>query len=139
MRWLEITEIDEVHCELDDNPFGSSVIQQELYHGSSSSNIEHFNRSDKGIWFSEYGSWSDRHYSNSGSGQVYICYVDVHNPYHPTDEENDKYYGRMDLISEFFRELADKGYDAYIQGGESGTIAVFQDVDIINKITGEYM
>ncbi len=120
------------------NPFHNSVIKQEMYHGSNQSGLTKFNRNNAGIWFAEYPEWSQRHYAGA-AGEVYVCWIDVRNPYTPTDDENDQYYGEMDLIPELFERLTSQGHDAYIQGGESGSIAVFGQAKIVNALTGQAM
>jgi len=115
------------------NPFPNSKINSEMYHGSRSTMpITKFNRPPEGVWFAEFPEWSERYY-----GKVYCCYLNVKNPYYPTDDENDEYYGEMDKIGVFFNKLQKEGYDAYIQGGESGSVAVFDTVEIVNALTGE--
>jgi ADP-Ribosyltransferase in polyvalent proteins len=119
------------------NPFRSSKLQEPLYHGSHY-DIEHFYRTHAGIWFADYPKWARDHYAGD-NGFVYECFVDVRNPYFPTEKEIDAYYGKMDLVPGFFEKLENAGYDAYMQGGESGSIAVFRTVPILNIQTGKLM
>lgn len=120
------------------NPFHNSKITQEMYHGSRSKGISHLNRPNEGIWFAEFPEWCRTHYAGE-NGEVYVCWINVKNPYYPTDDEVDDYYGEMETIGEFFNKLKKEGYDAYIQGGESGSIAVFESVQIVNALTGKIM
>lgn len=120
------------------NPFPQSKITQEMYHGSRTAGLMKFSRPREGLWFAEYPEWCQEHYIPA-CGDLYVCWLDVKNPYIPTEDELDDYYGEMDIIGDFFDILKEKGYDAYIQGGESGSIAVFDTVKVMNAITGKIM
>jgi len=117
------------------NPFPSSVIKQEMYHGGSRG-IKQFRRPAEGVWFADNPEWCKDLYTRDGKGKVYVCWVNVRNPYMPTEEEEDRYYGEMDIIGDFFNKLRKQGFDSYFQGGESGSIAVFESVEIVNAYTG---
>lgn len=140
MRLYELTTRgqDEFRQKLIPNPFPSSKITHEVYHGSPNI-ITRFNRPANGVWFAEFPEWCTEHYCNL-QGNVYVCWVNVKNPYTPTEEENDLYYSEpVEVIAPYFNALQRKGYDAYIQGGESGSLAVFSSVEIINALTGKRM
>lgn len=123
-----------------DNPFLNSKITQEMYHGSHTPNITKFNRPPEGVWFAEYPEWCEGLYCPSDDGDyLYACWLNVKNPYYPTEDEALDYYGEMEIIGEFFDELRKLGYDSYIQGGESGSVAVFETVEIVNALTGKPM
>jgi hypothetical protein len=139
MRLFEFDKPKSSRPEFIPNPFPQSKIKRALYHGSPEGKIEKFHRTDAGVWFAESYTWAKTHYAVGVAGTVYACYVDVRNIYEPTDDENDEYYGEMEKVPEFFRKLAAEGYDAYNQGGESGSIAVFKTVPIVNAISGKPM
>jgi hypothetical protein len=127
------------------NPFPASKIKQPMYHGSSVKGIKKFRRPRQGLWFAETESWAAEHYSTPG-GEIYVCWLNVKNPYTPTEDEIDQYYGatygspeEVEAISKFFDQLRANGYDAYIQGGESGSTAIFESVEIVNAKTGNRM
>jgi hypothetical protein len=134
MRWHDIIS-EEAFLP---NPFPGSQVKGVLYHGSKAAGIEQFRIPAEGLWFSDLPTWGGRVYG-SGLAETYACYVDVHNIYHPTEDEVDEYYGAMDIIGPFFKDLKSKGYDAYFQGGESGAIAVFPGTKIVNARTGKPM
>ena len=127
------------HLRIIPNPFPTSKIKQEMYHGSVSKGITKFRRPPEGVWFAEFPEWCEDLYSADGNGEIYACWIDVKNPYIPAQKENNWYYGEMDIIGEFFTKLKTNGYDAYIQGGESGSIAVFDTAKIVNAYTGKCM
>lgn len=130
MRILEVIE---------QNPFPSSKIPHKVYHGSPNQIIVKFNRPANGVWFAENPGWCKDHYCDT-TGLVYVCWIDVRNPYVPTEKENDYFYSEpINIIGPFFSKLARKGYDAYLQGGESGSIAVFSSVKIVDALTGKLM
>ncbi len=108
-----------------------------VYHGSRAKGVTKFRRPPEGVWFAETEGWVDDLYTADGNGEVHVCWIDVKNPYTPTEEENDEYYGEMLIIGKFFEKLKAQGYDAYLQGGESGSIAVFDTVEIVDAVTGE--
>jgi hypothetical protein len=125
---------------LKSNPFSTSLIQSEMYHGNSIKNITKFKSLKEGLWFTQYPEWCRHFYLNDmlDFGQIYICWINVQNPYYPNSEELDEYYNNKD-IHKFFTKLKKKGYDSYYQGGESGTIAIFKNVKIIDALTGTKM
>lgn len=120
------------------NPFPGSKIKHLLYHASPNSGITKFRRDFNGVWFSDLPTWGSRLFGGNAHA-TYACYVDVKNPYHPTEDEVDEYYGEMKKIPAFFKSLSDQGFDAYLQGGESGSIAVFPNVKIADAKTGKLL
>jgi len=126
-----------------ENPFPNSVIQNPVYHGTGGK-FTKFRRPPQGVWFAGTQGWVDDKYTHSKNG-VLTCYVDVRNPYEPTDDEFDEYYDfydnpvKLKQVQDFFADLKAKGFDTYMQGGESDSIAVFDTVDIVNAITGDSM
>jgi len=122
------------------NPFPSSKIDHPVYHGSRAKGVKKFRRPDNGLWFAGAEGWVDDLYTGrERQGEVRTFWIDVRNPYTPTDDEVDRYYGNMDLISKdgFFSRLEAEGYDAYLQGGESDSIAVFTRTPVADFTTGE--
>jgi hypothetical protein len=134
MRWQDIIDESEGFIT---NPFPASKFKDVMYHGSNVEGITTFKRSAAGLWFSDLPTWGKRIYG--ADAIIYPCYIDVHNPYYPSDEEIDEYYGEMDKLPPFFNELQKQGYDAYFQGGESGAVAVFAGAKIVNARTGDPM
>jgi hypothetical protein len=147
MRLFEIFDSEEYMSpgrinnagKLKQNPFPGSKITQEMYHGSDSKGINNFRRPPEGVWFADHPEWCNELYSADGAGEVYACWINVKTPYMPTEEETDRYYGEMGIIGKFFTKLKKRGYDSYYQGGESGSLAVFDSVEIINAYTGARM
>jgi len=135
MRWTDIISEEQDFLP---NPFPGSKVKDVLYHGSNTPGIKEFRIPSEGLWFSDLPTWGTRVYG-SGLAETYACYVDIRAIYHPTEDELDEYYGAMDIIGPFFSKLAGQGYDAYFQGGESGSIAVFPGTKIVNARTGEPM
>jgi len=129
------------------NPFPGSKIPYPVYHGSLGRGITKFRRPPQGVWFAGTEGWAEEHYiGRDNQGEVTTCYVNVKNPYTPTDDELDKYYGatygtpeELKGIQDFFDGLKSQGYDAYLQDGESDSIAVLDTVEIVNAVTGEKM
>lgn len=128
------------------NPFPNSKIDYIVYHGARSKNIDKFRRPLSGVWFAGLQGWVDDLYTadgHGGRGEVIPCWINVRNPYAPTEDEFYEYYGevygKIKMIEDFFNKLKKDGYDAYLQGGESDSIAVFDSVEIMNASTGKYM
>ena len=125
------------------NPFPNSKIQHPVYHGTGGK-FTKFRRPPQGVWFAGTKGWVDDKYTKSADG-VLACYVNVKNPYEPTEDEFYElydFYGnpeKLKKLQDFFAELKSKGFDAYVQGGESESIAVFDTVDIVNAVTGDPM
>jgi hypothetical protein len=134
MRWKQI--IGEDSEQFVPNPFSGSKVKSVMYHGSNTKNITKFKIPDAGLWFSDSPTWGEKIYGDN-LAETYACYLDVHNIYYPTEDEIEEYYGEMEKIPGFFRELRAKGYDAYFQGGESGSLAVFPGVRIVDARTGK--
>lgn len=120
-------------------PFPNTKVDYVVYHGSRSKGVKKFRRPDSGVWFAKLEGWVDDLYTADGAGEVITCWINVENPYYPTEEENDKYYGELQKISEdgLFERLESEGYDAYMQGMESGSIALFKNAQVVNAVTGE--
>lgn len=134
-----------IATQLVDNPFPGSKIQHPVYHGTGSK-FTKFRRPPQGVWFAGTKGWVDDKYGiKADGGEVIPCYVNVKNPYEPTEDEFYElydFYGnpeKLKKLQDFFAELKSKGFDAYVQGGESESIAVFDTVDIVNAITGDSM
>lgn len=123
------------------NPFPDSKIQGKVFHGTPARNrglIKKFRRPEQGVWFAQTEGWVDIHFTGDDcSGEVIECWVNVKNPYTPTEDEFYEYYGDDRIKDDFFKKLKSEGYDAYIQGCESGSISVFDSVEIVNAKTGE--
>ncbi len=121
------------------NPFPSSKVSYLVYHGSRARGVTKFRRPPEGVWFAGTKGWVDDLYiGRQQQGEVRTCWIDVRNPYTPTDDEMDEYYGEMSKIGKFFDSLRAQGYDAYFQGGESDSIAVL-DGDIVDAVTGNHL
>ena len=126
-----------LHESLIVNPFPTSMVSVPVYHGSRSKNVNKLRRPNEGVWFAMTSGWVDDLYTADGKGEVLTCWINVVNPYYPTEDENYEYYGRMNIIGKFFQKLEKLGFDSYYQGMESESIAVFKNVEIINALTGE--
>lgn len=129
------------------NPFPVSKFKDPVFHGSAGPLFKKFVRPPQGVWFSVEKDYAEDFYSKND--RVIAAYVDVRNPYIPTDQEIRTYFGPSSGtlgdpaykdISSFFRKLQRKGYDGYLQEtGDSVSIAVLGTTPIINAITGESM
>jgi hypothetical protein len=72
--------------------------------------------------------------------QLYACWLDVRNPYIPTEKEARLLWGRSyEILQPFLNNLKKKGYDSYLQGEGHGDITVFDSVRILNAETGKLM
>jgi hypothetical protein len=126
------------------NPFSGSKIPYPVYHGTPTKGVTKFRRPASGVWFSGEEGWVDDLYTGKKQqGEVLTCWINVKNPYEPTEDEFHEYYSyegmRKAVNDGFFERLQKEGYDAYHQGGESDSIMVFDTVEIVNAKTGEKM
>lgn len=129
--------------ELIPNPFPSSKFQKPVFHGTRHP-VRKFTRPESGVWFAGKPGWVDDKYGSAhGDGSVVTCWIDVRNPYEPTLDEFYDYYDydgmQRGIRDGFWKKLREDGYDAYHQGGDSDSIAVFDTVRIVNAKTGEEM
>src|SRR5271157_1883523 len=70
------------------NPFPSSKVSYPVYHGSRSKGVKKFRRPDNGLWFAGTEGWVDDLYlGKENQGEVRTCWIDVRNPYTPTEDE----------------------------------------------------
>jgi len=128
--------------ELVPSPFPGSKVPYPVYHGSPSRGLKEFRRPETGVWFAGAEGWVDDLYTGKdGGGEVIPCWVDVRNPYVPDEDEADRYYSyegmQRGVEDGFWKRLVLEGYDAYMQGGESDSIALLGDAGIVNALTGE--
>lgn len=120
------------------NPFNTSIITIEMYHGNKTKGLTKFS---KPIWFTATPEWcKTAHLSNKiDFGEIYVCWIDIKNPYYPNEDEIEEFLETPSLILPFLKKKKKEGYDSYIERGESLTIAVFNNVKIINALTGKVM
>ena len=127
------------------NPFPGSKVTQVLYHGTNAGNFLKFKRPPQGIYVTPYRDWAVDYYS-SGKGTVIPIYANVLklkvlNPSNKSDDQViDLFYDRdYSGIEQALKSLAAKGYNACKFGGESDSMVLFNNIQIVNAITGKAM
>lgn len=118
------------------NPFPESKIQALMFRLDKANRVT-FPRLASGVWF------CTAHKGGTGvanKDQLYACWLDVRNPYIPTEKEARLLWGRSyEILQPFLNNLKKKGYDSYLQGEGHGDITVFDSVQILNAETGKLM
>ncbi|HEY6437302.1 MAG TPA: hypothetical protein VIY47_11990 [Ignavibacteriaceae bacterium] len=130
MRLLEI-ERKLVPC-----PFYKSIIQEPLYHGTQEK-FSKFLRPLHGIYVTPFESWATAHY-----GTAVILYANVRKLKELSwkDPESDAFYDRdYDSVAKYLQEWSHQGYDCCKFGGESDSMVLFNNIQIVNALTGESM
>lgn len=118
------------------NPFINSLIITEMYHGNKVKGLTKLSKP----WFTATPEWCrEKHLSNKKDfGQIYVCWIDIKNPYYPNEDEIEEHLETPSFLPSFLRKKKKEGYDSYIQRGESLSIAVF-NAKIVDALTGRKM
>lgn len=114
------------------SPFTKSKLAWDMYHVSPVAGIDRFNRVPC-VWVAEYPDYYLRVFGENS--EVYPCYVESVNPYYPTEEECELLYADDAAHVSFFAALIEQGYDSFVQGMESGSVAVFPNARIVDART----
>ena len=121
-----------------ENPFRTSLIKNVLYHGTTTL-FDYFKRLPQGIYVTPSYTWARDHY---GSGNVIAIYANITKIKTLTwnDLETDWFYDmNYDKIAPYLKELSMQGYNACLFGGESDSMVLFNNIDIVNAKTGQKM
>ena len=116
-------------------PFPNSLEKRVLFHGTQK-RFSKFIRAEHGIYVTPVHSWARTYY-----GSVIIpLYANVTKRYQPTEEEIDLFYD-MDYkaIATLLTKLSTRGYNCCLFGGESESMVLFNNIEIVNAITGKPM
>lgn len=117
------------------NPFPNSKVQEVMYHGTPAK-FDTFNRASHGIYVTPVRSWAEEHYGSN----IIPLWVNVTKIYKPTEDEVDLFYDReYARIAVLLNSLAMQGYDYLRFGGESDAAVLFNNVKIVNAISGKPM
>jgi hypothetical protein len=118
-------------------PFPESKIQSVMFRGDLLG-LTQFKRLSTGIWFASSERYAESTYANKKGKGVYSCWLDLRNPYVPSEEEEDDYYAAQDpeILDPYLTKIKAAGYDAWVQ---MQNITVFDSVKIMNAETGEVM
>ena len=120
-----------------DHPFPNSQEQRMLFHGTDSK-FSKFDRPAHGIFVTPIYGWAKEHYG----GTIIPIYANVVKTMkvdwgHPA---SDAFYDRdYPAVAKFINKLAGKGYNAAEFGGESESMVLFNDIEIVNVETGKRM
>ena len=137
MRLFEIEE------KLLPNPFTQSLIKNPLYHGT---NVEFnkFLRVAHGIFATPHRDYAEGYYSESG--RVVIFYANVrkikHLSFRVPEESDiiDLFYDRdYEGTAAFLKNLSSQGYDCCSYGGEGDSVILFNNIEIVDALTGKAM
>jgi len=116
-------------------PFLNSLEKRVLFHGTSAK-FEKFERKTHGIYVTPIRSWAKMHY-----GSIIIpLYANITKMYKPTEEEIDLFYDvAYTEISVMLKHLSAQGYNGCMFGGESESIVLFNNVDMMHAVTGQQL
>jgi len=135
-KLMNLIEDIETLSESDDmqSPFSNSKERRILYHGTNTK-FTTFERGQQGIYVTPYRSWAEAHY-----GKVIISlYANVTKlkDVDWDDPRSDLFYDRKyNKIAMFLKELSKEGYNAVLFGGESESMVLFNNIELINAETG---
>jgi hypothetical protein len=119
------------------HPFPNSVEQRVLYHGTKQS-FATFKRPPHGIYVTPVRAWAEEHYGSN----IISLYANTKNIKRVSwdDPASDAFYDRdYDTVAKLLKKLSAQGYDAVDFGGESESIALIGDVEIVDAETGDAM
>lgn len=116
-------------------PFRGSVEKRVLYHASNKKFTE-FKEPKQGIYLTPMKEYAKAHYGK----YLYSTYANVRKMYTPTQSERDLFYMReYKKIDRLIKKLTKKGYDSVKFGGESESMVLFNNPQIVNARTGRGM
>ena|SRR6478735_6962622 len=119
-------------------PFKMSLIKMPLYHGTSEE-FSKFLRPAHGIYVTPFKYWASNNY---GDGRTVILYANIRKikKLDLNSEERDPFYDRdYEQVAKMLSNWSAEGYDCCQFGGESDSMVLFNNIDIVNAITGEPM
>lgn len=136
MRLYQI--LNESGRQLQPCPFPASKIKDPLYHGTAEE-FSKFLRPAHGIYVTPWEDWALDHY---GNGKIVVLYANVTKmiTLDPGGYEVDPFYD-MDYeeVSRMIAKWSKQGYDCCKFGGESDSMVLFNNIRIVNAITGDEM
>ena len=116
-------------------PFAMSADKRVFYHGSKAE-FGTFNRPSHGIYVTPSQSWAEAHYGN----RIYAVYANVSRVYRPTEEEIDIFYDvEYEKIAILLERLSTQGYNCAMFGGESESMVLFNNIELVDATTGKPM
>jgi hypothetical protein len=119
------------------NPFSSSKEQRVLYHGTRHK-FDKFDRPEHGLYVTPIKSWAEQIYAKNGHVIPLYANVTKLKKFEMDSIEADHFYDMdYDKVSQVLKQLSKEGYDAAIFGGESESMVLFNDIKIINAVTGK--
>ena len=133
--------ISEIATRLAKCPFPNSKVKSKLYHGTTAS-FATFNRNDHGIYVTPLLSWAKDHYSTKII-QLYANVTKLKKLSWDNPEEEaiiDLFYDREYAeLTPILAGWASEGYNCCLFGGESDSMVLFGNIEIVNAATGERM
>lgn len=132
MRLFEITNSLPIQC-----PFQHSLIKSVLYHGTSVA-FSKFLRPAHGVYVTPLESWASTHYGQNVvtiyANVTKILNLDV------SSKEVDAFYDRdYSAVEQLIIEWSKHGYNCCKFGGESDSMVLFNNIDIVDAYTGQPM
>jgi hypothetical protein len=128
----------EIERKLISNPFPGSKVSEPLYHGTREK-FSKFLRPAHGVYVTPSETWATGHY---GDGTVVILYANVTKLLELDwdTEESDAFYDMdYDAVARNIATWSKQGYDCCKFGGESESMVLFNNINIVNAVTGESM
>jgi len=128
----------EIEQKLIQNPFKGSKVQVPLYHGTKEK-FSKFLRPAHGIYVTPYEDWATDHY---GNGTAVVLYANVTKMLELdwNTEEADAFYDMdYDAVARNLEIWSKQGYNCCKFGGESDSIVLFNNIEIVNALTGAAM
>lgn len=119
--------------EIHKTPFPHSVDPRILYHGTVAS-FSKFCRDNHGIYVTPIRSWAEEHYGD----RIIPLYANITKQKILTwdHEESDWFYDRdYSRVGIYLDELSSLGYDCVRFGGESESMVLFNQIEIVHAET----
>jgi len=114
------------------NPFRSSREQRVLFHGTRVE-FKLFNRPGQGIYVTPSAAWAEKHYGT----RVIALYANVTRKYEPSEEEIGLFYDmNYPEIKKLLQRLSARGYNCIMFGGESESMVLFNNIELVNADDG---
>jgi len=130
-------KIFEVESKYIPNPFPASKIKKPLFHGTAEK-FSKFLRPAHGIYVTPHEDWAQSHYG----GTVLVIYANVKKMLKVNWDESahDAFYDRdYKRVAEYLEKWSAQGYDCCKFGGESDSMVLFNNIEIVDATTGRPM
>jgi hypothetical protein len=117
------------------NPFTNSLIKEILFHGTTES-FSKFIRKSHGIYVTPFSVWASSNYGNTHLISLYANVTKLLK-LDPGSYDVDMFYDRdYAAVTEKLIEWSTQGYNCCQFGGESDSMVLFNNIELVNAYTG---